>query len=560
MRALLSRLNSVFQNMRQRSRARNCRKPRLETLETRQVLTTPNLIPLLNIPDLESHSQSQYDLYLDFDGHAEHLRRGGIGDNIIATDTRGSFSIDANRRSFNEQEISVINAVWARVAEDFAPFNVNVTTNEPEPNRFSEGTAVRIVIGGDNDFWYDGSSWGVHYHGFPHIAFVFSDDQVEWWNGGRSTDSLAAAIAGTVSHEAGHAYGLAHQEFYHADGSQPLDDPVDPTDFNPEYNPGQRSGPGSEINSDWAPIMGGGASGKRDTWHNGPTSSVNRRQDDMAVLGAKLGFRADDHGSSVPTATWLPTLGNTIRGSGVIGTVGDTDYFAFWHGGGRVTLRVDVASQGANLDARLELRNSNGVLMRDPSGRSQIADAEFSLGTSIVVDLPQGMYHVVVGSHGAYGDVGQYILTGTGVSSSGYSTNGPQVIYSSPENPLLDPFVRGQVSIIVTFDKPIDGRSFSTADVTFISPSGRRFQAGRVELMPGAHGGRTFRVQAAMPENGTYRMQIGPFVRDRFGNNLDQDRDGIHGEANGDVYSTIAINRRMPNLNTLGRQFGLPTY
>ena len=40
-----------------------------------------------------------------------------------------------------------IRKVWETVAEDYAPFNVNVTTVEPPS--FADGVAVRVVIAGN---------------------------------------------------------------------------------------------------------------------------------------------------------------------------------------------------------------------------------------------------------------------------------------------------------------------------------------------------------------------------------------------------------------------------
>ncbi len=548
MRTLLSRVTSTLLSRKSfvpsKPQSAYRQHLRLESLESRQVMSASNLFAIPSIPVLNSNPSAPADLYLDFDGHKENLRFGGIGDNIKATDTRGSFSMDANRSSFSEAEVTAIQTVWEHVAEDFSPFNVNVTTIEPESSRFSNGQAVRVVIGGADEFWFNPTNdpetgaAGVHYPKFRHIAFVFSDEHVHAL--GSQQELLAAAIGNTVSHEAGHAYGLDHQEFYDRDGTQPKKT----SDLNPEYNPGQRQGPGSEILDDWAPIMGGGADDKRTTWHNGATSASNRDQDDMAVLGRVLGYRADDHGGSVATATWLPISGNEIQSSGVIGSTGDADYFAFWHGGGRVLLKVDVTARGANLDAKLELRNHQGTLL-------QSFDSDLILGAAISADLPKGTYHVVVKSHGDYGDVGQYNLTGVGISSVGYSTTGPRVIFSAPENPAVAPFFRGPVTMLVTFDKPINRATLSTSDVTFVSPTGRRIAAYSIELLPGAHGGRTFRIQAHLPELGTYRIEIGPFVNDLFGNNMDQDRDGVKGELTADRYSTIAVTRRMPTLGNI---------
>jgi hypothetical protein len=197
-----------------------------------------------------------------------------------------------------------------------------------------------------------------------------------------------------------------------------------------------------------------------------------------------------------------------------------------------------------NVDITLELRDAhNRLIAQDNSSTSQEG--------SIIRDIPKGLYHVVVRNNGAYGELGKYTLTGTGISSTGYRSAGPSVVYSGPQNQALEPFTRGPVSMIVTFDKPIDIATLTTDDVTFVSPSGRRTHAYRIDLLPGQHGTRSFRIQAHLPEYGTYRMEIGPFIHDQFGNAMDQDHDGVNGEASADRYSTIAVTRLMPTLGNI---------
>ena len=57
------------------------------------------------------------------------------------------------------------------------------------------------------------------------------------------------------------------------------------------------------------------------------------------------------------------------------------------------------------LDLKLELRDSSGTIITS-------ADKS-SLGESISANLTAGTYYVDVASHGSYGDVGQYTLSGT---------------------------------------------------------------------------------------------------------------------------------------------------
>ncbi len=94
-----------------------------------------------------------------------------------------------------------------------------------------------------------------------------------------------------------------------------------------------------------------------------------------------------------------------LSASGVIETTADTDWFSVTTQSGLVTLSVAPSQNGGMLDATLKIVNSNGAVVA-------FADTA-SLGESLSLNLPTGTYDAVVGSHGAYGDVGQYTLSGT---------------------------------------------------------------------------------------------------------------------------------------------------
>ena len=63
------------------------------------------------------------------------------------------YDIDGDSDSFSQQEVDVIQEAWARVSEDFIPFNVDITTDEPPelatgvPESEANGKALRVSIG-----------------------------------------------------------------------------------------------------------------------------------------------------------------------------------------------------------------------------------------------------------------------------------------------------------------------------------------------------------------------------------------------------------------------------
>lgn len=77
---------------------------------------------------------------------------------------------------FSTDEQNDIIAIWRGVSEDYAMFDVDVTTIEPV-EALSSGNAVRVVVGGSSSDWYGAPAGGVAYVGrfaTPNLpAFVF---------------------------------------------------------------------------------------------------------------------------------------------------------------------------------------------------------------------------------------------------------------------------------------------------------------------------------------------------------------------------------------------------
>jgi hypothetical protein len=76
------------------------------------------------------------------------------------------------------------------------------------------------------------------------------------------------------------------------------------------------------------------------------------------------------------------------------------------------------SSSGATLDLQLELRDASGNLITSVDTAS--------LGETLSANLAAGTYYLVVQSHGVYGDVGTYSISGT-------APDAPSVIVSGSE-------------------------------------------------------------------------------------------------------------------------------
>ena len=351
-------------------------RPRVELLESRLLL---NGDP---VPALSSLPGAPATLYLDFDGHFEAA--WGNRTNVSTP----AYNIDGNASTFSDAELVNIQDIWRAVAEDYAPFNLNVST--VEPTSFDNGVGLRVAIGG-NSAWTGGTVGGLSLinsftNTFINTLYVFSDNL-----GGDPR-----LISDAASHESGHAFGLAHQRLWN--GATKV----------AEY----QTGPGDGT----APLLGDSYGTTRSMWWYGTTSSATTFQDDMGVIagaGNGFGYRPDDHGDATGTATSLDVAADGLfTAGGIIGRMDDVDYFRFSSPGGMFTFRATVSAFN-NLDARLELRDANGNVLAaaNPAGSFDVALAHA---------MSAGDYYLVVASAGVssnaaagnYGfDVGQYTLS-----------------------------------------------------------------------------------------------------------------------------------------------------
>jgi len=326
---------------------------------------------------------------------------------------------------YSDLEQQRIFRIWLRVAEDFAPFDVDVTTERPSAAMFATNRVVHVVFSEQYDA--NGNQvprWG-QAAGFAMVN-VFGSSQFSsyyspaWVLLNVTQDRQLADVA---SHESGHNFGLSH------DGAT-----------GKEYYDGHGSG-----ETQWNTIMGNtGLNRAVSQWSQGEYYQANNTEDDLAILASKLGYRTDDHDDTHATATPLViTSGNTITSTtletdptntslpnkGIISSDSDVDVFRFDTGAGSISLtampfRIVTGSpiptsRGTNLDIQLQLYNSAGNL---------VASANPSADTiaSITQTLAAGRYFLHVKGSGtgtplsstptgytAYGSIGQFSLSGT---------------------------------------------------------------------------------------------------------------------------------------------------
>jgi serralysin len=442
----------------------------LEALEDRLVLTGTHA--LSEVPVLNSLPGAPATLYLDFNGdHSDSWSAVDFKKTFTPGDTP-AFDLDGDPSTFNDEELGAIQSIWRRVAEAYSPFNINVTT--VNPGSFDNYKAEKVVIGGSSQDWLKTddagkvikptgySSIGSFTDDYPNVVYAFSADIIALSKDSNQFDvnhqaiQVVPAVANTISHEAGHSFGLRHHSVYDAKGDY-------------AQNPNGDRTPYGFSDGISTPIMGGIAD-ERTTWSNGPsTDGPTDFQDDMAIIAGKrngFGYRPEDHSQDLWSAdamddkgiqnvfhSWSTGIGVTtfhlFQGSGVIGTTEDRDTFQFTTSGGKTVIDVKTIGDGATLHATVELWKTDVFW----AGGQPIyfkslvasADPSDSLDAHLTQQLDAGTYQVVVGSHGRYGDVGQYTLqVGAETTDQFYSTaTVPNIFMNLGDPPFLpvgDPY------------------------------------------------------------------------------------------------------------------------
>ena len=259
---------------------------------------------------LHSKPDSQRTIYLDFDGGdvSDTLWNGPSGGNL-PNGTHPAMDLAGNGNAFTSTELAQIQDIYLRVAEDFAPFDVDVTTEEPPAADIertnssdqvygtramisSSDTALAVICGGNCGGvafigvfnHYPGKDGFTETHGEVQPAWVFPQAL------GEDPKNIAEA----TTHEVGHNLGLDH------DGTNSLG-----------YYDGA-------FNGSWAPIMGVGynqpvaqfaLSDYPDANLGGPGAGslqtfpfgVENADDFAVIVGYGAPIRADEVGTSTGT-------------------------------------------------------------------------------------------------------------------------------------------------------------------------------------------------------------------------------------------------------------------
>ncbi|MBR7800359.1 PKD domain-containing protein [Undibacterium fentianense] len=352
---------------------------------------------------LHSKSNSTRILYLNFKG---------LG-------AKPPFDLDKNTGTFSNAEMTMIQKIWARVKEDYSPFDVDVTTELPANLTGKIGASILITnqVSDAGGYAYLNSFGTINLSNPP--AFCFQNN----------LGNAEKPIAECISHELGHTLGLNHQ------GTASV-----------TYYGGQGDG-----ETGWAPIMGVSYYKNLTQWAKGEYNGANNTTDAYGLMGVRgLGYRTDDvadntAGAAAMTSTIANGL-NNLSTTGIIERVGDGDMFKFSAGAGNVSFNLAGSLYSGNLDANLQLLDSTAKVLSTSNNAA-------TLGTTLTYTLPAaGTYYLRVSGAGkgdpkttgysTYGSLGQYIITGTA----------PQYVTTPPVLNVTTSALTGRAQLRVNFD------------------------------------------------------------------------------------------------------------
>lgn len=348
------------------------------------LFTLCGLLPFAQQPIYNSYPSAKAVIYLDFDGQA-----------VNGTYWNTNGPIVCGPSGMTPVQVAEI---FNRVAEDYRPFDINITTDSTRYWAAPVKQRMRVILTTSNG-WYGSNAGGV--------AFVNS---FTW---GDNTPCFiftsllgydAKAVAEAASHEAGHTLGLRHQASYNANCVKTA-----------EYNAGKGAG-----ETGWAPIMGVGYYKNFTLWNVGPTPSTCATiQNDLEIIaGTKngFGFRKDDHANTISEASSLTISNQQFNLNGVISKTDDVDIFKFSIQKKQqfrldaIPYNVGSSNAGSNLDMQVDLLDEAQTLLGSYNPTTL-------LNSLVDTMLNEGTYYLRIDGAGnentsEYGSLGSYSLQG----------------------------------------------------------------------------------------------------------------------------------------------------
>ena len=239
---------------------------RATNLPSAQALAaTPDISTLRN---LQSRAGSEKVLYINYWGGSLSNTYWNANYTNNAPINFTPYDVDGNTGNFSSNERYLMWLAWREAAEDFAPFDINITTSSSVYNATPIANRAQMIVTTTQD-WFSNSAGGVA------LVDIFDDNsnyyKSAWtWNLGDSSMGM------TISHEAGHQLGLHH----------------DGTASRSYY-----SGHGV-----WGPIMGAPFGKPYVQWSKGDYPGANQNENDINLINNYLNLVSDEAGNNFQNA------------------------------------------------------------------------------------------------------------------------------------------------------------------------------------------------------------------------------------------------------------------
>jgi PKD repeat protein len=314
---------------------------------------------------------------------------------------------------FSDDDKRRLTLIWQRVAEDFAPFDVNVTTykspflNELErssPTDNEYGVVVSIDNDPSNPPFAEGS---VYLNSFDDLDETRRKITVKFPTNAQDP----ATMAHMISHLLGHSLGLTDEN-----GETSLSSPFSGFDT---------------PTGTWAPIMGRPGNAQIRQFSRGEfrRSPAPNQIDSISRIAKVLPIRTDDVGDTIQKAapmSFYPLCCRYAVAEGVIERRGDKDVYVLNMGAGRTSLWAGLRNGSVqNANMQLTLFDRNGIEIAN-------TDVNAGLGVSNYLDVPRaGTYYLQVSAAGSgdlqrggysdYGSLGNYEVSAQFQPFQGYA-------------------------------------------------------------------------------------------------------------------------------------------
>lgn len=367
-----------------------------KTKETKVGIPIPEGV---DISMLESYPESDNVVYIDTDGE---LVSGTYWNTFYNQDN----DLTLTPAGITDEEIYEI---WKIMTEDYAAFDINITTRRDVYDNTPFNKSVMLIITPYSS-WYKhvatgvGKFWSFKNDDAPCFAFP---------SGFADSPTRGTSLGEVGSHEVGHALGLKHD--------------------------GGNTGTYYGGHGDWAPLMGNGFYRNITQFSKGEYNGADNTEDDLFVITQTSGvsYKTDDHSNDESDATPLLNVGDSIlekSNNGIVEQSTDVDFFSFKTGGGLIDLMFNGASPKPNLNIKATLYDSN---LQEVSSSEVPGEVYAQLN----VTLPSGLYYIKVEGVGEgssastgysdYATLGYFGISGT-IANFQTTSNVPQIAFISP--------------------------------------------------------------------------------------------------------------------------------